>query len=226
VADQELAVEIREHSGKGVARKLRAAGRIPGIFYGPGVPSVSITLDPHGLRRQLERSEAGMNTLFDLQAAGNSHLQGKVVLVKQLQRHPVSGAYLHVDLYAVDLTQTIEVSVPIHLTGKAMGVDLGGILDHNLRELELECLPRAIPREILVDVSDLGVGDSLHVRDLVLPEGVKLISDPDLSVLSVVAPAVEEAAPAEAAEVVVEGEAPAAAAEGAEAEGAGEAKGD
>ena len=116
----------------------------------------------------------------------------------------------------------VEVKVPIRLTGKARGIDNGGIVDHALRELELACLPLAIPREITVDVSGLDIGSSLHVRDLVLPEGVELRSDLDLSVVSVVTPkAEEEAAPAEA--VAVEGEAPA---EGEAAEGAEKAEGD
>ena len=142
------------------------------------------------------------------------------MLVKELQRDPIFGEPLHADLYAVDLTQALQVSVPIHLTGTAQGVSLGGgILDHALRELELECLPDAIPEEIAVDVSALDVGDSLHVRDLSLPEGVTLKSAPELPVVSVVAPGAEEEPVAAEEEEALEGEAPAAA----EAE-AGEAK--
>jgi large subunit ribosomal protein L25 len=151
-----------------------------------------------------------------------------VVLVKELQRDPVSARALHADFYAVDLEQAIQVAVPIHVKGTAPGVTNGGILDHALRELQIECLPRAIPDQILVDVSQLEIGMSLHVRDLVLPEGVKLMSDPDLSVVSVVVPAALEeeaaaAAPAEGEAVPAEGEAAEAAAEGAEGK-EGEAK--
>jgi large subunit ribosomal protein L25 len=195
--------------GKGVARKLRAGGRIPAIFYGKREGAVPIALDPHTLRRLLEKSDAGMNTLINLHIEGGGALEGKTVLIKELQRDPVQGQYLHADFYAVDLEHTIEVSVPIHVTGRAAGVELGGILDHSLRELELECLPRAIPKEIVIDVSALEIGDSLHVRDLELPEGVTLRSDLDLPVLSVVQPSVsEEATPTEEA-AEVEGEAPA-----------------
>jgi len=125
----------------------------------------------------------------------------------------VRGSFVHADLYEVDLRQTIEVSVPSHVTGKATGVEFGGgVLDQALREVEVKCLPRAIPDEFVVDVSPLQLGDSLHVRDLVLPEGVELVSDGNLSIVSVVAPTKEEepgaveavegeaAAPAEAAE--------------------------
>jgi large subunit ribosomal protein L25 len=210
VSDYELAVEVREGNGKGIARKLRASGRIPGVCYGGSEGPRSIHLDPHVLDRVITRSAAGVNTLIDLKGGG---LDGKVVLVKELQRDPVKGTLLHADLYAIDVDKTVEVEVPIHLSGTPVGVELGGgILEHSLRELELECLPRAIPEEIRADVSGLQLGDSLHVRDLVLPEGVTLVSDPDLSVVSVVAPRVEE-------EPTVEGEAVAVVGEG-EGEGA------
>jgi len=213
VAENALRIEIRDAVGKGVARKLRAAGRIPGVLYGRTTPAVSVSLDPKLLRRVLVRSEAGLNTLFELDVAGGGELQGKPVLVRELQRDPVRGDYLHADLLAVDLLQKLQVSVPIHVIGKAHGVELGGILDHSLRELELLCLPTAIPKEVQVDVTLLEVGQSLHVRDLVLPEGVELRSDPDLSVISVVVPAAEVTpTPAEAAPA--EGEAAAPAAEG------------
>jgi large subunit ribosomal protein L25 len=224
VGDWSLEVELREGAGKGVARKLRAAGRIPGVLYGRGKPAQSVVLDPRALERVIAKSEAGLNTLIDLSIAGSRDRAERVVLVKELQRDPVWGVALHVDLYQVDLAATIEVKVPIVLRGRPKGVELsGGILDQALRELDVECLPRAIPESISVDVSELDIGGSIHVRDLALPEGVALRSDPDLSVASVIMPKVEEeAAPAVAP---VEGEAAAAAtAEGAAAEGAGEKK--
>jgi len=211
VAENALNVETRQGVGKGVARKLRAAGRIPGVCYGKGEPSVSISLDPRALRRLLERSEAGMNTLINLAVEGGGAFDGKMVLIRELQKDPVEGSYLHADLFAVDVQHVVEVSVPIHITGRAQGVELGGILDQALRELDLECLPLAIPSEILVDVSDLDVGQSLHVSDIALPEGVTLRSDPGLSVVSVVAPAKVEEVAEVPEEAEVEGEEPAAA---------------
>jgi large subunit ribosomal protein L25 len=212
LAENRLTVELREGRGKGVARKLRASGRIPGVLYGRAKPSVAVSLDPALLERAIQKSEAGINTLFDLQVKGGEKLGGKVVLVKELQREPVGGRLLHADLYEVDLAQTIEVEVPIHLVGEAEGVSMeGGILDHSLRDLAVECLPGAIPDEIQVDVSALSIGDSLHVRDIALPEGVSLREDLDLSVVSVVAPRKEEEVvpeAAEAAEEAAEGEAP------------------
>ncbi|MCC6641876.1 MAG: 50S ribosomal protein L25 [Deltaproteobacteria bacterium] len=201
MGENALAVEVREETGKGVARKLRAAKRIPAVLYGRGKASVPLSLDPAVLEKLLRASSAGLNTLIDLAVSGRTDLAGKVVIVKELQREPVRGGLLHADLYEVDLSQTIEVSVPIHVVGIAVGVSMnGGILDTALREIEIECLPRAIPSAIEVDVSALDVGESIHVRDLAVPAGVTVLSDADLSVVSVVLPAAEEApAAAEAA---------------------------
>jgi large subunit ribosomal protein L25 len=221
-------VSPRSGAGKGVARRLRAGGRIPGVCYGREIPAASISLDARALERLISTSEAGVNTLIGLSVEGGGAYDGRQVLIKELQRDPVTGRLLHADFYAVDLTQVVKVSVPIHVRGMPEGVKMGGILDQSLRELELECLPQAIPTEILVDVSALVIGQSLHVRDLDLPADVELVSDPDLSVVSVMVPAAEEVAAPEAAEVAVGEEA----AEGAEpgaapagAEGAGEESG-
>jgi len=207
VGEFALGVELREGRGKGVARKLRATGRIPGICYRRNAESIAVSLDPHELDLVLRNASAGINTLLDLKVAGGGDFDGRQVLVKELQRDPISGAYLHADLYAVDLKQTIHVSIPIQIKGSAIGVTLGGgILDHATRELDVECLPNAIPEEFAVDVSQLEIGDSIHVRDLEAAEGVEILNDPDVSVVSVVAPAVvEEEAPAEE-ELEAEGE--------------------
>jgi large subunit ribosomal protein L25 len=224
VEENALSVQLRSDAGKGAARKLRRAGRIPAVCYGARLEAVSISLDPRALSRLLSKGHAGMNTLIDLRVEGGGGvIDGKVVLLKELQRDPVSGSYLHADLYAVELDKAVQVSVRIHLTGSPEGVRLdGGILDQNLREVELECLPRAIPDELVLDVTALRLNQSVHVRDLPLPEGVTLLSDPGLAVASVIIPkVVEEAVPAEAAPVegaepVAEGAAPAEAAPEAE----------
>jgi large subunit ribosomal protein L25 len=207
VAENVLSAETRSETGKGANRRLRVIGKIPGVIYGKGRDAQSVTLDPRALETLLHKSGAGLNTLIDLSVSGRTD----TVLVKELQRHPVYGSYMHVDFFKVDLTQKITVSVPIHFTGKARGVEFGGILDHPLRELEVECLPRAIPEFVEVDVSALEIGQAIHVSELRLPEGVEVKTDPTLPVASVVLPAAEvEATPVE---TVVEGEV----AEGAEA---------
>jgi large subunit ribosomal protein L25 len=212
VPDHQLAVEPRAGTGKGLARKLRANGRIPAVCYSPGSGATSIQLDPKALDRLLHKSSAGMNTLIDLSGGG---LDGKVVLVKELQRDPVSSVLLHADLFAVDVDKPIEVNVPVRIVGTPTGVTFGGgILDFPMREIEVLCLPRAIPEDLPIEVGHLLVGDSIHVREIPLPAGVELVSDPDLSVVSVVLPSKEEeVAPVET--VVVEGEEGAVPAEGA-----------
>jgi large subunit ribosomal protein L25 len=228
VAENILNVEVREATGKGAARKLRATGRIPGVCYGHS-QSQPITLDPRALDRLIERSASGVNTLIDLKVAGGGSFDGQKVLLKEMQRDPVTSAPLHADFLAVDLTHTIDVSVPIHVSGTAPGVTMGGILDQVLREVHLECLPDSIPEEIIADVSELQIGMSIHVRDLPLPEGVELLSDKDLSVVSVATPkAIEEEVPVEeaAAEAEVEGEEAAAEAEEEGSESSREKSGD
>ena len=190
MSDTSLAVELRDQTGKGAARRLRGTGRIPGVVYGSKLAAVSITLSGKELDKLIHTSHAGVNTLIDLQ--GPNEVSGRTVLVKELQREPVRGALMHADLYEVDVTETVRVAVPVHLSGTAHGVTMGGLLDHALREIEVDCLPRAIPDEFVVDVSGLDVGESVHVRDLTLPEGVELHTSEEQSVVSVVAPRIEE----------------------------------
>ena len=199
MAEVSIDVELREGRGKSVTRKLRARGRIPAVVYGYGIEPLPLTVDPVQLERKVRASHAGMNTLFDL--VGVRSLAGRTALLKEIQRHPVRGVPVHADFYVIDVTQKIQVKVPIHISGSAPGVLSGGVVEHSLREVEIACLPNAIPDEIIADVSALQVGDSLHVSDLALPEGVELRSDPALSVVSVLIPRAEEVA---AAPVVTE----------------------
>jgi len=224
-----LEAEAREVTGKGAARKIRATGRIPGVCYGRKKQSQAITIDPTALDKLIRSSESGVNTLIDLKVAGGGEFDGKKVLLKELQRDPVSNCALHADFFAIDMTHTIDVAVPIHLSGTAPGVMMGGIVDQVLREVHLVCLPHSIPAEIVADISHLEMGMSVHVRDLALPADVELTSDPDLSVVSVAAPkAVEEEVVAEADEAAAEEgeEAPAAADSEAPSKSAGETSGD
>ena len=190
MAENTLAVESREGTGKGMARRLRVAGRIPAVVYGHGKESVSLTLDAGVLEAMLRKSHAGLNTLIELE--GDANVAGKTVLVKDLQRDPVRGFVIHADLFEIDTTERISVSVPVHVTGTAEGVTLGGLLDHVLREIELDCLPNAIPDEFVVDVTALNMGDAIHVSDLDVPSGVHIRTHAELPVVSIVAPTVEE----------------------------------
>lgn len=193
MSENVLAVELREGTGKSVTRKLRRGGRIPAVVYGHGKASVNLTFDPDSLEFILKNSEAGINTLIGLK--GESAVSGRTVLVKELQRDPIRGDMLHADLFEVDLEERISVSVPIHVTGTAEGIKTGGILDHALREIELECLASAIPDAIELDVTALQLGDSLHVSDLVVAEGVEVRTHEELPVVSVILPTVVEEEP-------------------------------
>ena len=208
-----IAVEVRENAGKGVARKLRAAGRIPAVLYGQGRDPISLDLEPRVLERLLH--DEGHNALFDL--SGASSVSGRTVLVKALQRHPVRGDLMHADFFEIDADQKITVSVSLHLVGTPVGVAMdGGLLDHSIRELELDCLPRAIPESIDVDVTELHLGETLHVSDIATPDGVEIRTNAELGVVSVVAPRAE----AEPTVQETEEDAEAAADAGAAAEGA------
>jgi large subunit ribosomal protein L25 len=188
VGENVVAAEIREASGKGVARKLRAQGRIPAVVYGGKGETRSIHLDPTALSQVLHASGSGLNTLIDLEIGGASDQ----VLVKALDRDPVDGGYLHADFFRIDLTQKITVAVPLHFTGKAAGLEDGGILDHPVRELEISCLPSAIPEFIDVDVTSLGLNQSLHVSDLATADGLEIKTDQALAVAICSPPAAEE----------------------------------
>ena len=188
----QLSVEVRESRGKGVARKLRAQGRIPAVMYGQGKQPLALALEPRALEKLL--ASEGHNALFDLAGPG---VGKRTVLVKELQRDPVRGDLLHADLFEIDANETIVVSVALHLVGTPVGVSMdGGIVDHSLREIEIECLPRAIPERIDVDIANMQLGDALHVSDIALPEGVELVTHGELAVVSVIAAKAEEAAPA------------------------------
>lgn len=204
----EVSIDVvaRAEVGKSANRKLRASGRVPGVVYSRNSDPVSVSLDPVQLERKIQSSHAGINTLFDLE--GEDSVAGRTVMVKELQRDPVRGAVLHADFHEIDMAQRLHISVPIHLEGEAPGVSLGGVIEHTLREIELSCLPGSIPDEVKANISALEVGDSLHVSDLSFPEGVEVLTDEALSVISVILPRVVEELPVEEeGEAGVEGEA-------------------
>ncbi len=210
MGDQSLAVEVRTDTGKGVARKLRAVGRIPAVLYGHGNASVSLSIQAKDLDTLLKTSHAGLNTLIDLE--GDGAVAGKVVLIKELQRHSVAGTLSHADFFEIDATAKIHVSVPIKLEGTPEGVKLGGVLEHMMREIDLLCLPNAIPDSLEVDVSGMNQNESLHVSDLTLPEGVETGVDEALPIVHVATKKIEEEVEvvAEEDEAVKEGDAEAA----------------
>jgi large subunit ribosomal protein L25 len=182
-----LSARPREKAGKEYARKLRRNGFIPAVLYGPETKTLSLEVEAKSFLA-LARGGLGENVIVTLLLDDKKDGQRRV-LVREVQRDPVRGDILHLDFHQISLTKKLTIEVPIHLVGIPVGVDDGGILQHALRELQIECLPSAIPEKIEVDVSHLKIGDSVHVGDVTV-ENAEILSDAKSSVVSVVPPTV------------------------------------
>jgi large subunit ribosomal protein L25 len=215
----ELLCEKRPTRPKGARHQVRREGRVPGVLYGPKTTPIAVSVNATDLKNRV--AHAASARIMRLKSSA-TELDGKHVLVKDIQRAPVSREILHADLYEVDLNRAIRVNVPLHFVGKPAGVAEGGILQPLVREVEVECLPMEIPEFFDVDVSALGIHDVIHVSAMKFAGNVKPIFDTDYAIVSVLPPTVEAApTPVAAAEVAgVEGAAPA---EGAAAAPAAEA---
>lgn len=177
-----ISVEMREETGKGISRRLRKAGRIPAVVYGKGMEAVSVSVD------QKELSEAiagagGINHILTVNGGGA--LNGENVIVADLYQDCIKGTPLHVDLHRINLADKVKVHVRLSLVGTAAGVKAGGFLDFALHEVEVECLPVHIPEAIKVDITELVLGHSIHVGDIVAPVGSVILTDPKASVVSI-----------------------------------------
>ncbi|HTR44201.1 MAG TPA: 50S ribosomal protein L25 [Thermodesulfovibrionales bacterium] len=190
-----LSAEKREATGKGVARSLRRAGEIPAVLYRAG-GSTPLKINAKELSKFI-RTTAGEQVMVNLSFADGDN---KVALVKDYQVDPINGELLHTDFFEVSLTDEIRVTVHITTAGEPIGVKRdGGLLQHGIRELEIMCLPDKIPGHITVDVKHLERGKSVHVSDLSLGEGIRILTEPGKLIATVTAPVVEAvAAPAEA----------------------------
>jgi large subunit ribosomal protein L25 len=183
-----LMAERRTATGRSAVRKLKAAGSVPAVIYGAKDKPETLQVSKRDINAMLSHA-AGENILVELEIAGKSRL----ALVQEVQHAPVGGAILHIDFHAVSMDEMIQADVPLEPTGIANGVkNMGGLLEQNLRSLAIECLPRDLPDVVRVDVSALNIGDSIHVREIQLPEGVTTRVQPDLTAFSVLAPTVEE----------------------------------
>src|SRR5688572_18503364 len=200
-----VSAEKRTETGKNVNRRLRVAGRIPGVVYGGKGEPMAVAVSPKEIGAVL-RSASGENTLFDLDLGGSR----RKVILKEYQVEPIKGRLLHADFYEVALDKLLEVKVHVEITGTPVGVKVqGGILDFVTRELEIECLPTDIPDKITLDVSGLELGKHIRVSDLKLPEKVTMLTDPEVVIVHVVAPRAEEVvAPVEGAEAAAAGTEP------------------
>ena len=205
MAELTLEVNRREDGGKNVARRYRVAGKVPAVVYGGHRDPVAITVDRKSVSELIQKSEHGVRSIFLLKMAGTD--QQRHAMIKDIQIDPISRKMTHIDFVRVAMDEKVRVTVPVHVSGTALGVKEGGILDFQVRDLHIECLPGAIPDAIDVDVTALGVHDYRRVSDLKLPEGVKVLDDPERVVVGVThAKAEAEPVAAEAAAAAVPAE--------------------
>ena len=191
---KQMNIELRSGTGKGVSRKLRSADKVPGVVYGKGMDPMAISVVYRDLQNAIA-GEGGINNLITLIGGGN--LDQTMAIVADIQRDAVRGTYKHVDLHRINMNEKLRVTVPVQLKGTAIGVKEGGLLDLAHHELHVECLPGNIPDHIVIDITNLKVAHSIHVNEITLPEGVKLLDNPKTPVVSVLGRAKEET-PAEA----------------------------
>lgn len=219
MATMKLSAASREERGKGPARRLRRAGRVPGVVYGHGEQAIPVTFDAQefdGLLRQREGT-----VIVEVDVDGHPLQQ---TIIREIQRDPVSGQVLHLDLQQVSMTEKVHVEVPLHVVGTPFGVKTeGGVLEQHLRTVEIQCLPGAIPPRVDIDVSELKIGQAIHVGDLTLAsEEIEVLTGSETSIVAVIPPRLVVEAAAEEEEAAEAEEAAAAAGE--EGEGGEEAE--
>ncbi len=184
-----LSAIIRTKTGKSVARKLRKQGILPAVLYGPKTKSIPLAVSAHEFKKIITKIPR-QQVLFTLELKNEGEqeaVEKRTALVKELQLHPVSDEIRHIDFYEVFMDEEVETEVPIKIVGTAKGVETGkGMLELLRRTLTISCLPLSIPKEIPVDVSDLDVGDALHVEDLKAEDGITFVDDPDTTIVTVV----------------------------------------
>ncbi len=183
MAEVTLEVSRREGTGKEVAKKLRQQGKVPAVVYGGHREPVAIEVDRKSVADLVQKSDHGIRSIFLLKMAGTD--QQRHAMIKDIQIDPVSRKMMHIDFVRVIMDEIIKVTVPVHLNGTPAGVKEGGVLDWQVRDLHVECLPNAIPDRIEVDVENVGMHEYLHVSDLQLPDGVKVTDDPERVVVGV-----------------------------------------
>jgi large subunit ribosomal protein L25 len=207
MAEVTLEVTRRERSGKEYAKKLRQDGKIPAVVYGGHKEPVAITVERKSVSDLIQKSDHGIRSIFLLKMAGTD--QQRHAMIKDMQMDPISRRMTHIDFVRVVMDEVVRLTVPVHLTGSSIGVKEGGILDWQMRELHVECLPNAIPDKIDVDITELGAHKQVRISDLQLPEGVKVSEDTHRVIVGVTSPRAEivpEVVAVEAAAVVAEPE--------------------
>jgi large subunit ribosomal protein L25 len=204
--ERKLKAEPRTETGKGHARRIRAAGKVPAVVYGHGADPLPVSVDSRELFHLLH-TDAGMNILVDMRVDHEHFL----AMPREIQRDAIKGRFIHVDFLRIARDETVTVEVPVHIVGDSHGVKEGGVIEHHLWNLSIECFPQDVPSVIEADISKLGINESVKVSDLQIASNITVLTQPDEVIVSVVPPQVlrveEEAIPGEeeAAEVA-EGE--------------------
>jgi large subunit ribosomal protein L25 len=197
----ELQATTRTGTGNGPARVLRREGRVPAILYGPVDQPQMLSIGMRDFEDAVKKGNVG-RSIFNLVIDGGK--QTKAAMIKELQTHPVDHGLIHIDFYAVDMARKVRVNVPVVTTGKSVGVEMGGMLQIIRRDLEVLCLPNAIPQTITIDITQLDVGQSVHVEDIQLGDEVELPHEVNFTVLTILSPKKAEAEEAEEGEEVAE----------------------
>ncbi|MBN2311941.1 MAG: 50S ribosomal protein L25 [Candidatus Hydrogenedentes bacterium] len=187
---QQLKAKAREAIGGSAAKRFREAGELPAVLYGGEGEALSLLVNGREFTH-LVHGRGGEHAIVQIEVDGHPELNSPALL-KAVQHHPVRGTILHADFLRIRLDERIATLVPVALTGQPIGVTLGGLLDHQLREVEVECLALEVPDELTIDVSGLEIGGSIHVRDLSAPDGVDILTDPERVIAAVHAPRVQE----------------------------------
>lgn len=186
-----IKVQLRESIGKSGSKRVRKKGNIPAILYGQDQSPTPLLLEARNFLKLFSKLE-GKHPVVKLEVEGNSYLDSPAI-IKEIQYHPVNSSILHIDFQRIRLDQKIHTSVPVVLIGQAEGVRMGGVLDHQLREIEIECFATQVPQHIELDVSHLGLGHAYHVSDITPPEGVTILTEADRVVVSIHVPRTLEA---------------------------------
>jgi large subunit ribosomal protein L25 len=187
----ELKTNIRTTVGNGPARRLRQAGQVPAVFYGPKTESVLLSVNKNDLDLIFKNGRISQ-IILNLVIQNNGETYTRPAMIKELQVHPVSRNYLHIDFYEIDMDRKVTVKIPVVTTGQSVGIERGGILQIIRRELEVQCLPFDVPKSIEIDITDLDMGDSIHVEDISLDGEVEFFSEASLTVVTMLSPKVEE----------------------------------
>ena len=196
----EIKTKIRTTTGNGPARRLRMSGQIPAVLYGPKTESVLLSVNKSDLELLFKKGGIGQ-VVLNLVIQKNGEKTTRPAMIKELQTHPVSRNFIHIDFYEIKMDQKITAKIPVVTTGTAKGVELGGIVQIIRRELEVECLPLEVPESIEIDISDLDIGDSIHVGKIHLEGGIEFLEEDDYTVVTVVSPKMEDEEPEEEEEI-------------------------